>query len=139
MNISHQSAGPDPPQLYGSSWEHGSWGRNKAKRGQVGLVWFRESPITPLLEQHGWARHVEPCHYITAQHTIAWPSVAWVSELKWPCYLFACLGICCRLWVPFHQVAGCTSTEILAQQAPVCSRWVPSPCSALAHDGMAAD
>eukprot|EP00891_Asterochloris_glomerata_P009667 jgi/Astpho2/9667/Aster-03930 len=36
-NVEHacNSPGPDPPQLYGSSWEHGSWGRNKAKRGQV--------------------------------------------------------------------------------------------------------
>ena len=38
MNISHQNTGPDPPQLYGSSWEHGSWGRSKAKRGQVRLT-----------------------------------------------------------------------------------------------------
>ena len=48
MNISHQNAGPDPPQLYGSSWEHGSWGRNKAKRGQVRLAWFSGPPISQL-------------------------------------------------------------------------------------------
>ena len=55
VNISHQNAGPDPPQLYGSSWEHGSWGRNKAKRGQVRLVWFSGPPISPSLNQSSMA------------------------------------------------------------------------------------
>ena len=48
VNISHQNTGPDPPQLYGSSWEHGSWGRNKAKRGQVRLIWISRPLVSPL-------------------------------------------------------------------------------------------